>query len=243
MTSIGFQLYSLHAVDDPLPTLIERVGETSFEGVEFAGIGDSTVAEIADALDRAGLEAAGAHVGLEDIEDDPETVAETYGELGCEDVVVPWLDPEHFESVESVEAAGERLSAAADALEDRGLSLHYHNHDQEFADLNGEPALAHLVEVADGVGLELDVGWAGAAGYDPLPLLDEYADRIDLVHLKDYAAGTGDVVEVGEGDLDVGATVEASRERGFDWLIYEAEERPDSYETLSHADGIVVAHR
>ena len=239
MTSVGFQLYSLHAVDDPLPTLVERVGETSFEGVEFAGIGDSTVAEIAAALDRAGLEAAGAHVGLEAIESDPDAVAETYRELGCEDVVVPWLDPEHFASTTAVEAAGARLSAAADDLADRGLSLHYHNHDQEFVELDGQPALAHLVEVADGVGLELDLGWAGAAGYDPLSFLGAYADRIDIVHLKDYADGTGDTAKVGEGDLDVDATVEAVREHDFDWLVYEAEERPDSYETLSYADEIV----
>ncbi|QLG29007.1 sugar phosphate isomerase/epimerase [Halorarum halophilum] len=242
MTAIGIQLYSLHAVGDQLPTVLERVGGTRFEGVEFAGIGDASVEAVSDALDRSGLEAAAAHVGLEEIEADPEPVAETARRLGYEDVVVPWLDPEHFESTEAVEAAAVRLSAAADDLAARGLSLHYHNHDQEFRELDGEPALAHLADAGEGVGLELDVGWAGAAGYDPLALLDEYADRLGLVHLKDYDAGTGDVVEVGEGDLDVDAIVAATREHGVDWLIYEAEERPDSYETLSHADEVVAAH-
>ena len=240
MTSIGFQLYSLHAVDDSLPTVIERVGETGFEGVELAGLHESDPDDVADALESSGLELAGAHVGLEELEEDPNASAETYRELGCEDVVVPWLDPEHFEDEESVESAGERLNAVASDLSDHGLSLHYHNHNQEFVELDGEPALSHLIEVTDDdVGFQLDLGWVGAAGYDPLPYLDEHAERVRLVHLKDYDADAGEPVEVGDGDLDIEAAVESVRDHGFDWFVYEAEERPDSYDTLEHAGDIV----
>lgn len=242
MTSFGFQLYSLHAVDDSLPTVVERVGETGFDGVELAGLGDAETAALSEALTTAELELAGAHVGLAEIEDDPDAVAETYGGLGCEDVVVPWLEPEHFESEEAVESVGERLEAAAAALGEHGLSLHYHNHDQEFAELDGEPALSYLMEVTDEVSLQLDLGWAGAAGYDPLSYLEAHADRVRLVHLKDYDAEAGEPVEVGDGDLDVEATVDAVRDHGFEWLIYEAEERPDSYETLDHAAEIVETY-
>ncbi|MUV60511.1 TIM barrel protein [Halobacterium sp. CBA1126] len=241
MTQLGFQLYSLHAVDDPLPAVVERVGETPFDGVEFAGLGDASVDELNAALDAAGLHAAGAHVGLEDLEADPAGVARTYRDLGCEAIVVPWLDPEHFASVEAATAAGERLSAAADGLAADGLELHYHNHDQEFADLDGGPAIDVLLDAADGVGYQVDLGWVGAAGYDPLAVLDRYADRVDLVHLKDYDAAAGETVEVGEGDLDVAAAVDAVRHADVDWLVYEAEDRPDSYATLDAAAGVVDA--
>ncbi|MFC7068681.1 sugar phosphate isomerase/epimerase family protein [Halobaculum lipolyticum] len=242
MTSIAFQLYSLHAVDDPLASVIDRVGTTVFEGIEFAGLDDADPAGLAGAVEAAGLAPAGAHVGLDEIERDPDAVAETYRTLGCEDVVVPWLDPEHFASAAAVETAGERLTAAADALADRGLRLHYHNHDQEFVDLDGRPALTHLIEATDGVGVELDLGWAGAAGYDPLAYLERHAERVDIVHLKDYDAAAGEPVVCGEGDLDLDATVDAVRDHGVDWLVYEAEEAPDSYDTLAHADRIVTEH-
>ncbi|GAA0682837.1 sugar phosphate isomerase/epimerase [Natronoarchaeum mannanilyticum] len=242
MTSFGFQLYSLHAVDDQLPTVIKRVGETGFEGVEFAGLDDADIESVNTALDRSGLATAGAHVGLDEIEADIEDVAETYRNLGCEAVAVPWLDPEHFNSREAVKETGERLNDAATSLANYGLDLHYHNHDQEFTELDGSPALEHLLEVTDDVGLQLDLGWAGAAGYEPLSFVEAHADRIDLVHLKDYDAATGKTVEVGEGDLDIGKTVDLVRELEFDWLIYEAEEQPDSYETLKHAADIVEAH-
>ncbi|GGL39101.1 sugar phosphate isomerase [Halarchaeum grantii] len=239
MTNVGFQLYSLHAVDDPLPAVVERVGETGFGGVEFAGLDGASVAALTDALDAAGLDAAGAHVALDDIEADPAGVAETYRALGCTDVAVPWLDPEHFASAEAVEATGERLDAAARALDEHGLTLHYHNHDQELVEVDGRHALDYLADVTDVVGLQPDLGWIGAGGGDPLAFLDAHADRIDQVHLKDYVAGEPGTVKVGDGDIDIAAVVEACREHGFSWLIYEAEERPDSYETLAHADAVV----
>ncbi|WP_435102766.1 sugar phosphate isomerase/epimerase family protein [Halarchaeum sp. P4] len=242
MTHFGFQLYSLHAVDDPLPAVVERVGDTGFEGVEFAGLDDASVEELTDALDDAELAAAGAHVPLDDIEADPAGVAETYRALGCTDLAVPWLDPEHFESVDAVEAAGERLDAAARALAEHDVTLHYHNHDQEMVELDGRPALAHLADVTDVVGLQLDLGWIGAGGGDPLAFLDAHAERVDHVHLKDYVEGEEGTVEVGEGDIDIDAVVDACRDHDLSWLIYEAEEHPDSYETLEHAAAIVDEH-
>ncbi|ADB63444.1 Xylose isomerase domain protein TIM barrel (plasmid) [Haloterrigena turkmenica DSM 5511] len=242
MTSFGFQLYSLHAVDDQLPAVIERVGETGFEGVEFAGLSDADVESVDAALDRSGLGVAGAHIGLDKIEANADGIAETYRALGCETVAVPWLDPERFASETAVEETAERVSNAAAALAEHGLELHYHNHDQEFTELDGRPALEYLLEATDDVGLQLDLGWVGAAGYEPFSFLEAHAERIDLVHLKDYDAAAGETVEVGEGDLDVDATVELVKELEVDWLVYEAEDRPGSYGTLDHAADIVEAH-
>ncbi|GAA0532466.1 sugar phosphate isomerase/epimerase [Halorubrum ejinorense] len=240
MTEFGFQLYSLRDVEDPLPTVLDRVGATAFTGVEFAGLGEATPAAVAGTLAAGGLAPAAAHAGLEAIEADPDAVAATARGVGYEDVVVPWLGPEHFESVAAVEAAADRLSAAADALADRDLRVHYHNHDQEFVSLDGRPALTHLLEAADGVGLELDVGWAGAAGEDPLAYLDAHGDRITHVHLKDYDAAAGDTVVVGTGDLDLDRTVGLARENAVEWLIYEAETGADSYATLETAADTVA---
>lgn len=242
MTNVGFQLYSLHDVQDPIPAMIERVGKTSFDGVELAGLGDGKTADIATACDETGLSLAAAHVGLDDIEADPDAVAATYSDLGCTDLVVPWLDPDVFETRAAIETAGERLTTAATDLAPHGIDLHYHNHGHEFTRVDDRFGLDVLLDAADGVGLELDLGWVGAAGHDPLPFLESRADRVDFVHLKDYDGATGETVEVGSGDLDIAATVDLVRDHDVEWLIYEAEGRPDSYETLDHADEIVDAY-
>jgi len=239
MTAFGFQLYSLRDVDDPLPTVLDRIGETPFTGVEFAGFDGNEPAAVAATLDDVGLSCAAVHVHLEAIEADPDGVAATALDVGCRDVVVPWLDPRHFESTAAVEAAADRLADAADALAARDVRLHYHNHEQEFVSLDGRPALAHLLDATDRVGLEFDLGWAGSTGADPLAFFDAHADRIRLVHLKDYDAAAGETVPVGTGDLDLRRTVDAVRENGVDWLVYEAEDGPDTYNTLDHAAAVV----
>ncbi|WP_435175535.1 sugar phosphate isomerase/epimerase family protein [Halorussus sp. AFM4] len=227
----AIQLYTLRDLDEPLPDLLARVGDTQFEGVEFAGLGDADPAEIRDALDDAGLDAAGAHVGAEALEDDLPGVVERYEALGCDRIVVPYLDGSAFESEDAVADTADRLSALADRLDDRGVALGYHNHDHEFVDLGGRSAFEALADATD-FDLELDVGWANAAGYDPADLLAEYSDRVPLVHLKDVAGTTP--VELGEGDLDVGAAVEAAEDAGTEWLIYEHDEPDDPAASLAH---------
>lgn len=239
MTSHGFQLYSLRDIDDSLATVLDRVGATRFTGVEFAGLDMDEPDAVAKAMNDVGVSCVASHVSLENIEADPSGVAESINKLGGSHVVVPWLGPEHFESITAVETAADRLSAVAEPLAEHGIQLHYHNHDQEFVSLDGQPALTYLLEAADGVRLELDVGWAGVAGMDPLQYLETQADRIDLVHLKDYDATARKTVRVGTGDLDLARGIETIRTHDIDWLIYEAEDGSDSYTTLDYAADII----
>ncbi|RYJ19495.1 sugar phosphate isomerase/epimerase [Halogeometricum borinquense] len=233
MAQIAIQLYSVHELDDDTATILEHVAETDLDGVEFFRLDEAD--DIADTLDRTDLGVAGVHVGLESLEDNFAETVDVWSQLGIETFVVPWADPKHFETHETIEALAERLSAIAAKLDQRGYSLHYHNHDHEFVTLDDEYALEILAENAPEVGLELDLGWAGAAGAEPLSLVESYADRIDLLHVKDYDTETGSPAKVGEGDLDLAGVASVVREYDIEWLIYEYEDAPDTYETVEHA--------
>jgi sugar phosphate isomerase/epimerase len=239
----AIQLFTLRDLDDPLPELLARVGEAQFEGVEFAGLGDSDPATVRDALDDAGLEAAGAHVGMEDLEADLGGVVETYRQIDCDRIVVPYLDEAHFASETDVADAARRLTELAARLDDRDVSLGYHNHDHEFVALDGDSgrdddpnrhgdsAFDLLADETD-IDLELDVGWATAAGRNPVALLDHLRGRVPLVHLKDVSGTTP--VELGEGNLETEACVRAAREAGTEWLVYEHDEPEDAEASLEH---------
>lgn len=248
----AIQLYTLRDVERPYLELLGEVADAGFDGVEFAyRVDEADAAAVRDTLDAEGLAAAAAHVPLEDVEADFETVAERARQLGYEDLVVPWLEPEHFESVAAVEATAERLDDLAEAATAAGLRLHYHNHDQEFADTEQGTAFHVLAELTDDLLFEFDAGWALAAGIDPVDMLRQYGDRITLVHAKDVALDDGpvsavdfepeDLPPLGEGDLDVEAVVDAAREIDAEWLIYESDE-PDDPET-AHEHGADVLSR
>ena len=244
MVRTGIQLYTLRDLEDELPTLLRRVGETDFDGVEFAGFGETSPEDAAVVLEDVGLEAAGAHVGIDALEADLDGVVETYAAVDCERVVVPYLDESHFESVAAVRETATRLSELADRLAERGLALGYHNHDHEFSPLEGDDRCAFellLDETDDSLLIELDVGWAAAAGHDPTALLERLEGRSPLVHLKDVADGRP--VELGEGEVDIDACAAAARDAGAEWLLYEHDAPSDPVASLGHGARTLAERR
>lgn len=254
MVDIAVQLYTLRSLDAPLPELLDRVGRAGYDGVEFAyRVRDSPIEEVLAALDRNGLDAASAHVPIEALEDVPEDWLEAdldetldlYGRLGVDTLVVPWLDAEHFESAAAVDATAARLDDLAAAIDAESLRLAYHNHDQEFATVDGAPAIERLIDRTDDrIEFEVDAGWALVGGADPAALIDRHADRITHVHGSDVDVDSGESVALGEGDVDLDAVVASARSADVEWLVYEHDEPADPIASIERgADALREALR
>lgn len=243
MVDVALQLYTLRGLDASVPELLDLAGEVGYDGVEFAyRVRDAPLPEVRDALDRNDLAVASAHVSIGALEDAYAETTAFYDALGAETLVVPWLDPKHFESRATVEAVAKRLDTLAADLEADGFRAAYHTHDHEFVPLAGEgesvggtgettapgeTALdALLAATDDRVGLELDVGWAAVAGADPAALLDRYGDRVSHVHAADADVERGASVAFGDGDVDFDAVVASARDAGAEWLVYEHDDPP-----------------
>ncbi|QNE07330.1 sugar phosphate isomerase/epimerase family protein [Croceicoccus marinus] len=105
-----------------------------------------------------------------------------------------------------------RLGQMASAARDEGLRLVYHNHDWDHVPLDGLTPLELIAQrFAPGeVDFEIDLGWAAAAGVDPLALVEGLGPRVLALHLKDLdrscsPPGCQRFVAPGEGDLDYAA--------------------------------------
>jgi sugar phosphate isomerase/epimerase len=235
MTRIGIQLATLRSLDEPVPAQLERVGGEGLDGVEFGRLDDTALEDIATALDRAGLEAATAQVALDELEDEYETITETYRQLGCRRLVVANLDPPPFSSLEAMEDVVRRLSAVGDRLDEDGFELLYHD---DFRDVTDVDEVATFVDsLSPTVGLQLDTGRAVHGGIDPVKLLDRYPERIPVVHLTDAAHGGDNTlrVELGAGEVDLERCVGAARATGVEWLVYEHPQTDDPVDSLVHA--------
>ncbi|AGN02145.1 xylose isomerase [Salinarchaeum sp. Harcht-Bsk1] len=223
MARTAIQLYTLREVDSSLDDLLEMVAAAGFDAVEFAGRETKYEPdEVVDMLARNGLEVAGAHVGIEDLEDDPDGLAERYEAMDCTNLICPGMDPRHFESQEGVATAAGRLEVVADALEDTDCTLHYHTHTQEFQQIEGGLAFEGFLAATD-VSIELDVGHTLRAGEDPADWLRRLEGRAELVHFADVDVESDESVPLGEGDVDLAACAEAAAEIGADWYVYEYE--------------------
>lgn len=241
MARAAIQLYTLRNVDRPFTEILENVSTAGFQGVEFAyRVGEEDPDEVATTLEDTGLDAAGAHVPIDVLEEDLEETVEFYDVLGCTDFVVPSLDGEYFSSEKGVRDAVDRLAGIEDDLDGYGIDLHYHNHSHEFVDLNGKTGFDAFVDESE-FGIELDLGLALAGGDNPAERLEALGDRSRLVHVKDVDTGSDESVPLGEGDLDLEACTERARANDSEWLIYEYEGE-DPLASLEDAATTVLDH-
>jgi len=215
------RLGSLRDPTDPVPTMLERVAAAGFDGVAFVGLDEQRLQPVAEALLDTGLVPVAARVPYDRLQGERKQVVRELRTVGCERVVLPPLHEAHFETRGEVARMATRLSALGGRLAADGRSLCYLNGTREFRPVDGGDAYEVLVERAgDGLGFELDVGDAAAAGRDPVALLERLSGRVPLVRLRDVDAD-GEPTTLGEGSLDLGGVVGAAREAGTEWLVHE----------------------
>lgn len=201
---------------------MRAVAAMGYDGVELAGYAGRTPEDLAGLLREMGLEAAGVHAGFGELERDPAGQIEACRTVGAPYLILAGLPRERLVdldfSARFLEEIGRRCREA-------DVHFAYHNHDAEFAPLEGRPLLEALLERTDGelVGLELDVYWAAHAGVDPHGFLATHGDRIPLLHLKDMDRD-GAWTEVGDGTLDLLRLYREAAKPRVRWCIVEHDE-------------------
>jgi len=224
--SIGLQMYTLRneTAQDFLGTL-RQVADIGYEGVEFAGYGGMDAQSLRAELDQLGLKALGSHVSIARMLEAADEEIEFNLTLGSKYLVVPWLPEEKYATEEALAATCAELEAIAARCADRGLVFGYHNHTFELERTIGSKRLLDAIfDAAPTAQVELDACWVHNAGIDPTEYIRKYSGRIPLVHFKDMARGEDGkaiTVELGKGEVDLGAIARAAREAGSEWLIVE----------------------
>lgn len=227
---IALQLYTVREQTqrDMLGTL-RALADMGYRAFEFAGYAGVPTSEIRPVLDDLGLRAVADHVGLARWDEDTAGVFRDLHTLGCSYAVVPWAG-EEFRTSDGIGRLAERLNALGAQCRDEGLRFAYHNHGFEFTPVDGTTMWDQLIAATDPalVALELDIYWARFAGADPLALIEQFAGRMPLLHVKDMA---GDVsrrdVPVGDGVLPWDRLLPAGRAAGAEWYIVEQDHPQD----------------
>jgi len=132
-----------------------------------------------------------------------------------------------------------RMAAKANEIGEsarkHGLVFAYHNHNVEFRKLEGgTTGYEILLKETDPslVKLEVDAGWMAAGGADPAALIAANAERVKLMHFKDFSTVTppinelgpeagSHIVDLGAGVAPLKAAYEAARKAGTEYFIVD----------------------
>ncbi|MEO8955623.1 MAG: sugar phosphate isomerase/epimerase [Ktedonobacteraceae bacterium] len=200
---------------------LRRVAQIGYAGVEFAGYGNLSSPEMSALLAETKLKAASTHLALAALEGPQLSASLQYcQDIGCSFIVLPSL-PKESRTPEGIKALAPRLNAIGRQCQQHGITFAYHNHDFEFAKVDGLYLLDYLLQATDpsSLKIELDIYWAAYAGVDPVSYLQALADRVVLVHLKDMAPDRS-MTEVGKGILNMQQICTFAQARGL-WGIVE----------------------
>lgn len=230
---IAIQLYTVreHVAQD-MPGTLRRLADIGYTAVEFAGYGNLSPQDLSPVLEDLGLRAASAHVPFESWEAEPEAVITDMHALDCSHAVVPMVPADRRGNAESVSRLAEDFDRWGRLCHQEGVTFSYHNHSFEFARLDEKTMWEILVRETDPelVRFELDLYWVKYAGVDPDSLLQELANRVSLVHLKDMASDEQrSDVPVGEGTMPWRQLLQTADTVGAEWFIVEQDHPRDAF--------------
>ena len=229
---VGLEIYSVRneLKKDPEGT-VRAISEMGYQGVEFYAPyfewTEAQTKQMRKLLDELGMRCFSTH------NDSSYLSQEKIGRardmnlmLGSKYVVMAWSDPKP--GLDGWKAIADSLNFAADQLESSGLKAGYHNHQTEWAKLDGEQRTMDVIaaNTPKEFVLQLDVGTCLEAGADPVAWIRANPGRIRSLHLKDWSADSakGYKVLFGEGAGDWKNIFDAAESTGgVEYYLMEQE--------------------
>ena len=241
VANVGLQLYTLrNAMSQDFAGTLARVAGLGFKEMEFAGYMGNSASEVRGMLDANGLTSPASHIQLQAIRDNLEGEIEFAQTLGQKYIVVPVVAANE-RTIADYHRHAETLNRAGEVCKAAGLKMGYHNHDFEFAIVDGQGPNEKrpydiLMDETDPelVTMELDLFWITKAGVDPLEYINRYPGRFTMLHVKDMDAN-GRMTDVGRGTINFPEIFSHIETGGFEHYFIEHDNPGNGLVSIAHS--------
>ena len=217
---------------------MKKVKGLGYDAVQISGLGPIEPGALKTIVDGEGLTICSTHTGFDRLRDETRTVIDEHRLWDCGYLSVGSMPPAYREAGgEGYKRFAAEASEVARKLAADGLIFSYHNHSFEFERFDGRTGLNILFEESDPevFQFEIDTYWVQHGGADPAAWIRKTKGRADVIHVKDMAIVGNEqfFAEVGEGNLNWPAILDACREAGARWYIVEQDRcERDPFESL-----------
>jgi sugar phosphate isomerase/epimerase len=221
---MGLQQYTVRrALAKDIEGTIAAIAKTGITELEFFDMFGKDVAWWSTLLRKFNLTAPSTHEGLPKTDEEWGPIFDRAHGMGHTLVVVPSVGNEYRGSKANWMKLADRLDKGAAKARAAGLQFAYHNHDYEFAPVEGTTGYEILTTNTDAIAvkLEMDIYWTVKGGQDPLALMKRWPNRIVAVHVKDAGpAPERKMMDVGAGTIDFKTLLATGRKQGLQhWFI------------------------
>ena len=237
---VGAQLYTLRDYLKTPPEItatLRKVKAIGYEAVQLSALGPIDRKALKEILAGEGIIVAATHTDYEKMRTDLEAVIDEHHYLGCQHTAVGAL-PREYRNATGYQRFAKEASEVAHQLAEGGITFSYHNHSFEFERYGDKTGLQILLEESDPAvfNFEIDTYWVQHGGGDPAEWIRKVSDRIPLVHFKDMTIVDRSqfMAEVGEGNLNWPAILNACQKAGVTWYLVEQDHcQRDPFESLA----------
>ena len=231
---LGAQMFTVRDFTqnlDDLAVTLKKIADIGYPAVQISAIGPIDPPDVAKAVQDSGLIVAATHMGWDSFLNDLDTVIETHKLWNCTHTAVGGLFGQEYRGPDGLKKFLDELPPVAEKLAAEGMDFSYHNHSHELVPCcGGATWLEALYDQADPNHLkaEIDTYWIAHGGGDPARWVRKCAGREPLLHLKDMAMAFSEegkleqrMAEIGEGNLNWPAILEAAAAGGVEWYLVE----------------------
>ena len=203
------QMYSARSIigdpaegKTPYDVVLKELSDMGYTSIEAAGYGDGkfygdTPEVFKQKVEAAGMEVLSSHtargLSAEEVASGDlsaalawwdETIA-AHKAAGMKYIVTPWIGPQA--SLHDLQVQCDYLNAVGAKCAEAGIQYGYHNHDYEFAKVEGQVMYDYMLEHTDPalVFFQMDVYWAVIGNASPVEYFKRYPGRFKMLHIKD----------------------------------------------------------
>ena len=227
---VGLELYSVRdELAKDLKGTVTSVAKMGYKIVEFyAPYFEWSMEQAKDVrklLDDLGLECRSTHNGTASFTDDGlKKAIDLNKTIGSRYIIM--ASAGRVSGADGWRRVADTLAEATDRLRPLSLSAGYHNHQAEWAPVEGQRPLDIIAaKTPRDVALQLDVGTCLEAGADPVAWIEANPGRIRSMHCKEWSKASGYGVAFSEGDAPWKRIFDAAEKTGgIEYYLIEQEQ-------------------
>jgi sugar phosphate isomerase/epimerase len=222
-TQVGVELIVFGArQNEDLDGVLAACAAAGYDGIEGGPLGmGGEEAQVKDLYAKHGLVCCGVHTGYAVVSDPAqlEPLIAYAKEMGAPYLIASGVA--EGEGIARYEDSAGPFNQVGAACQAAGIEFCYHNHAWEFEVHDGVKGIHRLAELTDPdlVKLNADLYWVHIGGEQPAEFVACYATRIPYFHIKD--GSPGEFIELGQGEVDLKAAVDAALAVEPTWLVAE----------------------